>query len=524
MARGGYVPVGQSRFSGGLDLTDGADVVAPDQAVDLLNVLFLPQGGVAQRPGYQRFTSAELTNRVDSLAAYYTAAGGRQLIAGDGNRLDALSTAGTSTANATTTASPHYFTRFGAPGNEHMFIANGTDTVKRYDGSAFSTPTYTGTTPTGKYLAVQADDNRLFVARTAANADRVLMSDPGNPLSFPANNFVDLHPGSGEGITGMVAWREFVFVFKETEFFIFTGTSTSSTGTPVFNYRPVSGVAGSVGPVAAAPEGVYFMDRRGVWITTGGSPTLVSSALDPLWLGNASLYYTGGVMDTSFLTSARLWWNQGRLYLSFSSTGTSNNRVTVLNTRTNAWTLYDIPASSMCSFRTGTREELVFSYAAGLKHIGRYFEGSGFLADDLTTAGTGGTAITSRWRQGWIDYNSQDQKSLRQTKVWGEGSAQFAISRDFELLPGRVDTALFGGANDLWSDGTDGAIWGGGAGPNVNGPSGTTAPWLFSQSVSGHVLALHITNSTLNVTWAVHRLEHGFRQTRGPEVKGRYAR
>lgn len=147
------------------------------------------------------------------------------------------------------------------------------------------------------------------------------------------------------------------------------------------------------------------------------------------------------------------------------------------------------------------------------------------MADDLTTAGTGGTAISSLWRQGWIDYGSQDQKSVRQTKLWGEGIAEFAISRDFELLPGRWDTATFGSASDLWADGTDPTdTWGGGAGPDTWGPTGTTAVWLVSQSVSGHVLALHVRNTTLNRTWALHRLEHGFRAGRAPEVKGRMAK
>lgn len=522
--RKGYSPVGQSRFSGGLSLTDGADVVGPDQAVDLMNVIFLPQGGVAQRSGYQRFTSAELTNRIDSLGAYYTSAGARVLIAGNGNRLDALNTSGTSTANVAPTASPHYFARFGAPGSEHLYIANGTDTVRRWEGAAFATPAYTGTTPTAKYLAVSSVDNRLVAARTAANPDRVLFSDPGVPTTFGANNYVDLHPGSGEPITALVAWREYVLAFKETEFFVFYGTSTSSTGTPIFNYRPVSANAGSVGAACSSPDGVYFLDRRGVWLTTGGEPKLVSGQLDPLFLGGVSLYYTGGVADTSLLSSARLWWAQGRLYLAFS-TGTANNRLAVYSPRQGWWTLFDIPASAICSFRTGTREEVVFSYATGLKHIGRYFEGSGYMADDLTTTGTGGTAISSRWRQGWIDYGTQDQKGVRQTMLWGEGVAQFAISRDFELLAGRYDTATFGVSSDLWADGTNPLdTWGGGTGPDTWGPAGTTAAWMIRQSVRGHVLALHVQNTTINTSWALHRLEHQFRATRAPEIKGRYAK
>lgn len=510
--RAGYFPVGQARFSGGLNLTDGADVVSPEQAADLMNVVFLPQGGVRQRDGYQRFSASELTNRPDSLHAHYESDGTKQLMVGNSTRLDVLNTSGTSIANVAPTASPHYFTRFAAPGSEHTLIANGTDTVRRWDGAAFSTPAYTGTTPTARFLAVQATDNRLVAARTIANPDRVLFSDPGVPTTFGANNYVDLHPGDGEAITALVAWREYVIAFKETKFFVFYGTSTSSTGTPIFNYRPVSSLAGSVGAVCASPEGVYFLDRRGVYVTTGGEPKLVSGLLDPLFLGGSSLYYTGGTIDTSLLASARLWWSQGRLYLAFS-TGTANNRLAVYNPRYEWWTLFNIPASAMCSFRVSTREEVVFAYASGLKHISRYYEGSGFAADDLTTTGTGGTAISSHWRQGWVGYGSQDNKTIRQTKLWGEGTAQFGLARDFNLSTGRYDTIMFSQTDGaLWDDGwqwDDGTLW---------GPAGTTKPWLMSQAVSGTVLALMVRNTTLNTTWALHRLEHGFRATRSPEI------
>lgn len=512
----GYTTVDLARFSGGLNLADGADSVAPDQAIDLLNVRFLNNGGVRQRDGYQRFSAAELTNRVDSIAAYYTSGGIKQLVTGNGNRLDALDTAGASIANVATGASPHSFARFGAPGSELLFIANGTDTVRQWNGAAFSTPVYTGTTPTGKLLAVQAADNRLVCARYPGFPDRVAFSDPGLPTTFTASSIIDLHPGSGEPITALVAWREYVFAFKETEFFVFYGTSTSSIGNPEFLYRPVSGGAGSLGAVAVAPEGVYFLDRRGIWLTTGGAAKLVSSVIDPIFLGGTSLYYQGGSASTAALANARMWWSQGRLYVAFA-VGSSNDRVAVYSTIDGWWSLYDIPMSAIASFRAGTREELVFGYASGLKHVGRYFEGSGHAADELATNGTGGVAITSRWRQGWLNYNSPNLKQLRQTKLWGIGTAQVGVARDYAAeavgmvtvpFSGTATPPLWDGAGVLWDTNV---LW---------GPTAVTRPWLISRSVAGHVLSLSIQNNVFAQTWAVHRLTHGFRGERGPEVLG----
>lgn len=58
-------------------------------------------------------------------------------------------------------------------------------------------------------------------------------------MNFGANNYVDLTPGDGEPIMGMIAWRGYLFVFKQSKFFRFSSTTTDSTGNPVFNYDTV---------------------------------------------------------------------------------------------------------------------------------------------------------------------------------------------------------------------------------------------------------------------------------------------
>ncbi|HZA18975.1 MAG TPA: hypothetical protein VE645_19195 [Pseudonocardiaceae bacterium] len=657
-----YRTAAQTRFSGGLNLRDGSDVASPDQAIDVMNVTFLPAGGMRQRDGFTRFTSDALTNQPDSLSPHYESDGTRQLIVGNGNRLDVLNTSGASIANVATTAGPHYFARFAAPGSEHTLIANGTDEVRRWDGAAFSAPSYTGTAPTGRFLGVTAQDNRLIVARTAANPDRVVFSDPGLPTTFGANNYVDLHPGNGDPITAEVDWNDYSFVFKRNEFSYYYGTSTDADGEPVFNFRHVEGV-GCVGAACAAPEGVYFLADSGVYRTTGGRPDLVSSMIDPLFLGGSSLFFTGGELEPSVLSSARLWWSQSRLYLAYATNAT-NDRLAVFSPRDGWWTLYDIPVAAMTSFRPGSREELVFAFASGGKHVGRYAEGSGATVDDAFTtdnqllnadfaaltawqqnhvtgsasvvSGRGrevapgtnndeglfqevaigadligttasfsvkvtsvaapramrlviscwdasdaiiekvdsptfiptgvetlitatpmvvplltdhvffvvatnaagaattfdlddatatftsaGAAISSHWRQGWVSYGSEDEKRIRQTKLWGSGSAQFGLSRNFEINPVRWEAITLSSSGDTWGDGTATDAWGDGTSSDQWGPTGTTRGWVMSMSCPGHVLGVMVRNSQRDLSWAIHRLEHGFAEfSRGPEVVG----
>lgn len=507
-----YRAVSFRSFGSGLNLRDQPDVVSEAEAIDLLNVTFTERGGVKQRDGYAAFTAAAGTNRYDSLSVFYTVGGTKQLVAGAGNRLEALSAAGAIVAsNTTPTANPHYFARFGAPGSEHLYIANGTDTVRRWDGSSFTTPTYTGTTPTGRFVAITPWDNRLVVARESSQTSRVRFSDPGVPTTFGTNNYIDLHPGDGEAITGIVAWRESLFVFKETKFFVFYGTSTAPTGKPIFNYRPVLGGVGLVASraLSAGREGVYFMSRQGVYRTTGGEPELVSDVIDPFFYGGTSAFFLSDELDHGQITKAAMAWHDERIYLAVPTGGSAtNDRLLVHDPRYGWWSLYDIPAAALTSFRVADAEELVFAYASGLNHIGRH---SPSYKNDA------GAAIESRWRSGWFDYDNPNVKTIRETKVWGTGSVRIGVSRDFGYAT--TTTALDFEANvDTWDDGTGSDTWGDGTGTDTWGPDYAINPKLARTAVRGTTLSTHFQNNTLDKSWAIYRLTHHLRETRHPSL------
>src|SRR4051795_11250109 len=109
----GYQSYAFADFSGGLNLRDKADVVTDKEAIDLLNVTFTERGAIRQRDGYADLTTADLTNRVDSLGVFYSASGNKHLIAGCGTRLEAISTAGAVLASKTALAGgPYSFARF----------------------------------------------------------------------------------------------------------------------------------------------------------------------------------------------------------------------------------------------------------------------------------------------------------------------------------------------------------------------------------------------------------------------------
>ncbi len=137
-----------------------------------------------------------------------------------------------------------------------------------------------------------------------------------------------------------MAWNEFVFVFKETSFFVFTGEGVDSNGSPEFIYRPVQDGVGLVSPraVCVHPTGVYFMARNGVYRTTGQSAELISDLVEPIWSGESSAFYSGGAISHSSIRNCAMTTWENRLYLSFP-TSTANDRMLVFDPRDQWWSL-----------------------------------------------------------------------------------------------------------------------------------------------------------------------------------------
>ena len=509
-------PFPHPKFNGGLNVRDQPDVVDGSQALDVLNVTFTERGALRQRDGYAKFTSVEGTNRYDSMHPFYTTGGTKHLICGAGNRLEAIGTDGAIVASGSTTlptASPHYFARFGGPTGEHIYVSNGTDLVRRWTGTAWEISggaiTYTGTAPDGKFLAVTPWDNRLVnanrVGTTAGdNPSSVRFSAAGVPTTWGASDYIDLEPGDGEQITGMIAWRERLFVFKESKFFVFSSTSTSSTGTAVFNYYPVENGQGLVaaGALCVGRDGVYFLARDGVYRTTGGVGELVSGALDPLFRGETPDFFQSSTINQAQISKARMAFWQEQVFLSVpTGSSTTNNRVFVHDPRFGWWTLYDFPAAAMCTFRVSDNDQLMFAYATGTKDIGRHTTG-------LTT--DAGVAIDSRWTSGWFDLGATTVKTLREFKVWGKGSVFFGVGRDFS--PAEFSQSVVFAANtDTWGDGTGSDTWGDGTGSDTWGAGQEVQVQLVRRAVRGTVFSVTVADVS-GAAWTVNRLAHHVRE------------
>lgn len=263
-------------------------------ALDIYNMVSDVEGLIATRYGYGEWaTLASGTNY--ALAEVGVAANKPYLIVSTSSASGAPRTKALDITDASEDASLSKYTletaSFGTTSANYVLCAVGDGTtIQQFNGSSFAAVSYSGTNPIAQTIAVKQPSNRVAIAGSAlGGGSRVQFSDPDDHTTWGANNFVDLTPGDGEKITCLVGWRDLLFAFKQTKFFVFYDESTDSDGNPVFNYRAVNGV-GAARPfhstcAVSTPKGVCFYGDGGV-----GSYTAYHVGAYP-----PGLYLTDGV-------------------------------------------------------------------------------------------------------------------------------------------------------------------------------------------------------------------------------------
>lgn len=501
-----YAPYIFNDFSGGLNLAAKPDQIRANECVACNDVVF-DDGAIRCRPGFDELTTSDTTNAITTLFGNGISS---HILAGCGTRIEAIErTTGATTASATGKTSAGVegwywgFTNYGTATTPYTFAGNGENILQTWNGSAWGT---VANSPKAMALCVTPSSNRLVATRfyttsggpsggaNTSSPSHVYFSAAGDPTSWPTTNYVQIDPSDGEEIMGCVTWRDYVFVFKESRFYVFTAESTDADGNPVFNYRKVDNGVGLLGERALAihETGVYFLDRKGLYVTTGDTPIKVSDAVDVAFEG----------LDTDFFTSLSFsrQGGEGRALVVwkdlviFSGGNTGSGTTTLVYDISNGWWSRWSPALSPVAWTTsggqGQYSRLFFSSSnnSGTNNK-KVFE----ISPSYTT--DNGSTLAGDYTTGFTDFGIAENKRLRQIKLWGTGtSVTLAGYSDF----------------DISATGSTGSIaLNSHAGPKVN---------VGIQRVGFRGTTFAFKVSAINGGESVHRIEPHIAGTRQPTV------
>lgn len=433
------------------------------------NVTFRSKGRVRARPGTQR-VSGTLSTNAYGVAAIQTAANVIDVVTRTGAALVAYSIGGAAPYSFGTNPDMSGSAFIGTPTTSALYIGRAMTAglVKYIPGTGFAAATLVpkatppdpnladvAAYPRAFFLAVTPWDNRLVVANTdlqgtpgTANPSRVGFSGPGKPDTWQENHFVDLTPGDNEPILGMVSWRDKVFVFKQTKYFVFYSTTSDGDGNPVFNYTAVHNRPGifhryTVDKLAGATKacagrmGVYYIGSDGVYRTTGTDSVRVSAPLEPLFEGEVPTYWDAGeaLMNTGEACIAA---GGGKVYVALRLRHADGPTILVFDEDTGNWAVWEIPleTATINSWFIGGLTPIVdvtdpFAQSDGLVMTLNWYEFSMWdaaivrtnpsIATDQNVTSTP-AAFSTTYHTGLLDMGTVNEKVLREVEIQGSGT------------------------------------------------------------------------------------------------------
>jgi hypothetical protein len=421
----GYSPYTINAWNG-LNLRADRSDTGWNTCVDGLNFDIRQDGRLTRRAGYKAFSSlANVDGGVMRRFGSYVAVSA-QFSNTAANNYTALVNAATGativSAGGTTAEWSADFASNGQAG--YIYGCSTARGLRRIDPAGPSIGAALAGTPVGSLLATTPRSDRLAIAGQA-DTSAVGFSNAGDGATWGANDFVRLHPGDYENLQALVAWDDYLFAFKETKFFVFSGESLGANGNPIFNYRAVEMGKGCVYPRAAVatPKGVFFVARDGVYVTTGGAPVCVSRPIEPIF--NSSLQSTMG-LRVNPATGAWITYYDNRIMLSLNTSG----YVLVYDLTMEQWVLWQFASAG--GRLEGLSDRLLIGQSAGIRQM------TGVETTD------NGATIPITYTSGCSDLGADGVKTIREVDFRGSGTFNFFFSEngDPNTYPGGRSIAL----------------------------------------------------------------------------------
>lgn len=430
-------------------------------AIQLKN--WFPQAGYVEvRRGYQLHCRvASVSTPVQSLMPWTGLTTQKLFAAAGGTLYDAT----TSSANADLTALTNnrwQWVNFSNSGANYLYIVNGSDSARHYNGTAWATPSITGVA-SADLINIHAHKKRLWFVQKEATKAWYLATDAisGAATSFELGSLFNL----GGYLVAMGTWTRdgglgpddfAVFVSSRGQCAVYQGTDPASANT--WELVGVYDLPAPIGRRCFAKMGADLLMltvsgvlKLSVALREGKeqlSASLVTENINPAMNAAARSYKDNFGWDMTVYPKGT------RLVVNIPTSELATAAQYVMNTLTGAWCEFD--NHDACCW-TVWRERIFFGAANGA-----VYEADQTCVDvlDPITA-TGQTAY-----QAFFDPGSLKQFTMVQPLVLTSGTARpsVAISTDFSEAPALSTPSGAIAATARWDEAVwDTAVWGGGS-------------------------------------------------------------
>lgn len=355
--------------------------------------------------------------------------------------------------------------------NDVLYWTNGVDVVQSYTGVTVAA---VSAAPKGSCCSVWR--NRLWISGVAAFPHRIYWSAIGDPTSWPAFNFVDIHPPRGDAVTalapspnigsqfdgadGMLVYtaRSLHRIYDDSDnaagAIVGGGNNLVDGSNGCVNQRTLVLINGRV--IGAAKDGIYSTD--------GHHPLVLESSR----LGN---FFTNQANQAQRVNMTAVQWH-GSYLLSLTATGQATNGL-VLELYTalprmagdsqHPIMAMDIPVSAWANYPATIGDVLYFADSSispsdNRKYVRRYGQG-GWDTDGLDSQ----QPISADAQTGATTFGIPHPKHIRRMQLAGRGTVTVGVQHDFETGVGETQSfQLTGDDGGVWGVGVWGTgVWGG---------------------------------------------------------------
>ncbi len=406
---------------------------------------------------------AVVDHQVEAMAVHDNGAGSKRLIFAGGDLGGGVSDEATMIDSSGTKLDGDSMTKrsgvtasiasIGLPAGPKSYITQGQG-VTEATADTLVPAVWTGSAGVEDVRFLAAWENRMVGAHYFStggdnNPSSIRFSDPADPNTWPANNFEQLGPGDGDSISGLVAWREYLYAFKQHKIYVFYGVSTDELGNPRFEFEPIDTGVGCAGHGAcvAGRAGVYFLGEDGVYVIAGlNTPVRISDDIGPLFTSEFDATQTPGLWfdkiddDESSLVRFLEW--EGHLFMTNGAPAGKVATVWVYNLERGCW--YPWGASANCLGNWAINGDVDY-LLYGFSHRVDKTEP---MSPNLPDADDGFGASERGTTGPFVEYGGGRHRVLRDMKVYGRGNITVEVYAD-----GDMASALSTETFDIYNNG-----------------------------------------------------------------------